>query len=230
MSEGLYSGWWPGLGDIMMGPVARTLSLSTAVLLGSCSSSAGGVSWGGIEPHISVHGTLGDEEIDIELSGAAATGISCERQYETMGQAADPTMADLNTAVFSEVTIDVVVTIDGEERLLELELKKHDLQSDMDGDVVHIVPRSTTEDPAADSMWVEMEWHTIVGDVTYFEEAAQSGTVTREAFTGTPGPGGVVIPEGDGVVGVTIDARWSPTERLTFSITAPCLYNDVNVN
>ena len=66
------------------------------------------------------------------------------------------------------------------------------------------------------------EYDAVTNDTT-FEAAAQGGTVRLEAFTGTPGPDGVVIPEDEGYVGATVDAFWSTTERLRISVTAACL-------
>lgn len=202
-----------------------------SALSASCSDAASGVAWVGDEPHLVAHGTLNGETLDIDVRGADAIAgmITCERQYSAMPLASDPTMPDLTTARFEEVTFDLQLVIGGETRLVEIEVKYHDLQSDPIGTEITVVPRVEGVDPAADEVVFEWEWHTVPGDVTYFEESAQSGTVTLESFTGTPGNGTAVIPEGDGSIGITARVRWSPTESLDISFTAPCQTNDINV-
>lgn len=191
-----------------------------------------GVAWVGEGPHLVVHGIIDGEAVDIDLQGAdaIAAGVSCEREYLADESSTTPGEPDLTTAVFDEVKINATVTINGEQRFLELELKHHDLQSDAIGTSITVVPRLAVGEPAADEMWLEFEWQTLPDETTVLEVAALEGELVLQRFTGTPGVDTVVIPEGDGDIGVTIDARWSPTDSLQISVTAPCTDSDVGLN
>lgn len=206
--------------------------LACSFVFGCSGGGDGGLAWAGEAPHLIVRGTIDGEVIDIDLQGAdaIAAGVSCEREYladESATMAGEP---DLSTAVFDEVKINATVTINGEQRFLELELKHHDLQSDAIGTEITVVPRLAVGEPAADEIWLEFEWQTLPDETTVLEVAALEGVVTLQRFTGTPGTDTVVIPAGDGEIGVTIDARWSPTESLQVSLTAPCTDTDVGLN
>jgi hypothetical protein len=58
------------------------------------------------------------------------------------------------------------------------------------------------------------------------EAAAQEGRFVLGQFTGSPGEGGVVIPEG-GHVGGYAEARWSVTDSLKISFSVLCKQSDV---
>ena len=209
-----------------------TVLLACSVFFGCSGGGGGGIAWEGEEPHLIVRGIIDGEMVDIELRGAEAlaAGISCEREYLADESPSMPGEPDLATAVFNEVKINATVTINGEQRFLELELKQHDLQGDAIGADITVVPRLAVGLPAADEMWLEFEWQTLPDETTVLEVAALEGNVTLERFTGTPGADTVVIPSGDGEIGVTIDARWSPTDSLLISVTAPCVDSDVGLN
>lgn len=203
-----------------------TSVLAWCAALAGCGSETGSreiPEWLGEENHFELVGTLDGEELDISLDGDS-TQVFCTREYTVPADAAgEPQYA---MGALSEVKINAFVTIDGEERLIELELKRHDLQSDAIGTVVTIVPRSDTMDPAPSEMWLEWEWHD-AADETTFEGAAQTGTFTLEHYSGTPDDTGLVIP--DGAVGGHWTARWSETEELTGSFTVPCTMTDVEI-
>lgn len=201
-------------------------ALLVATTMG-CGGGDGGVDWYGTDPHLIVSGHLFDEDVSIDVTDPAMVEFGrfeCRREYEvpTIGGVPDPTMAR-NV----EVRIRGYVVVNGEERRFELELKRHDFQNTAIGTELSIVPRDdlNSPDPSGNTLWVEWEWHDAETNDTTFEAAAQGGTVRLEAFTGTPD--GVIIPDGDGYVGATVDAFWSTTERLRISITAPCLDTEI---
>jgi hypothetical protein len=183
-------------------------------------------SWAGEEAHLSVHGLLNGEKIDVSIDGeGAADGslIWCERGYLA------PTVdgaADLSQAVQSETTISGYATVGGQERFFELELLGNGLQANDPGTEFTIVPRVEDMEPKADEIWLEWEWTTLDGE-DLLEAAAQKGTFVLGQFTGTPDEGSVVIPEGDGFVGGYAEARWSVNEELSISFSVPCTVNDV---
>lgn len=210
--------------------MTRRLSpIAGFILVAGCGGGGGGVSFRGEDPHLVVSGSIFDEDVEVDVTEPTAVEASmfeCRREYEVplVNGVPDETMAEN-----IEVRIRGIVTVNGEQRRFEIELKRHNLQDTPIGTVLDIVPRDDINppDPNGTTLWVEWEWHDAVTNETTFEGAAQGGTVTLEAYTGTPGATGVIIPDGDGVVGATIDAFWSPTERLRISVTAPCLDTEI---
>ncbi len=180
--------------------------------------------WEGATPHFRAVGTLNGEEVDVRIEGDAAADTArlfCQREYVVQRVNGDP---DWSTGKVEEVKLNAPLSVGGEERYFELELKKHDLQRRAPGDEVSIVARVDDVRPSATEMWFEWEWHRPDGS-TLFEAAAQSGTFTLGEFTGTPDSTGLQIPENTGTVGGFITARWSETDQLAITFTARCTRN-----
>jgi hypothetical protein len=190
----------------------------------STASPSGG--WKGEQPHLSIQGFLNGEDVAVSMDGeglADGTTVYCERKY----QAPDlDGAADLAHATQTEVTIIGTATVAGQMRNFELELMGHALQYDKPGTKLTIVPRVDDVMPKAREMWLEMEWSTLDGE-DLLESAAHDGSFTLELFSGEPGEGGVVIPEGEGHVGGYAEARWSVDEKLKISFSSICMTNDV---
>ena len=205
----------------------RVLGLFCVLFVGCGGGS--GLSWEGETEHVVVSGFLNGEDVELRYTDADAVAVelSCVREYEVpfVNGASDPTMT-----VNVENEIQGRVEINGEVRFFQVELKRHDAQGEPLETPLTIVPRDDLNPPdvSGDEIWVEWEWQDADGSDLY-EQSAQSGTVTFHAFTGTRDPATGLIPEGEGVIGVTIDAYWSPQERLQISLTAPCVENDVEV-
>ncbi len=186
--------------------------------------------WLGAAPHVAIQGRLDGEDLDLRLEGAAAadaTKVFCTREYVAADDGTGN--ADLTTARNTEVKVNAPFTVGDQERVVELEFKKHDFQSDAPDTNVDIVVRDDTQDPAADQMWLELEWHLAADDSDLFESAASDGTFQLGEFTGTPGEGGVVIPDNEGSVGGFADVVWGVDETLKISVSAPCAANAVEV-
>ena len=175
--------------------------------------------WLGEGEHLRIVGTLDGEDIDIGEGGSLAVeDFYCRREYlapETDG------VLDESQAVFTELKVYATVANTSETRYLTLEFKRHDLQSDALGSEVEVVPRLETVEPGAEQMWVEYEWNDAEG-TELLESAAQAGVFTLELFSGSPAPGSTVIPADEGMVGGHLSARWSQTEELELSFSAPC--------
>lgn len=183
--------------------------------------------WAGATPHFKAVGKLNGETIDIALSesdAADAAKFYCEREYEVPMVNME---RDYANGKLGEVKLVGPAIIDGQERYMEIELKKHHTQGDAVGASVTVVPRVDGEVPAANQMWFEWEWHLASDESTLFEAAAQSGTFKLGEFTGTPDSSGLVIPENTGTVGGFINARWSETDEVSISFTAKCTTSDV---
>lgn len=183
-------------------------------------------SWEGDEPHFTARGFLNGEEIDIRIDGADAedgSSVWCEREYEV------PLVdgaADVSMARHIETVVTGFATIGGQDRIFQLEIKQHALQDDQPGDSIAIVPRVDEVPPEEGEAWFDWEWQT-ADEEDLFEASAQEGEIVVGAFSGEPGEGGVIIPEGEGFVGASADARWSVDERLSISFTVLCTANDI---
>lgn len=183
--------------------------------------------WIGEEPHFRATGTLDGEDLDLALegdAGADGTKLYCEREYVVP---LNGTERDYANGALVEVKLHAFVSVGGEEREAVIEFKKHDMSADAAGTKITVAPRNDAEDPAAGSMYLEWEWVSADGADLY-EESAQTGSVTVEQFSGEPdAETGLLIPEGEGQVGVFFTADWSETETVTVSATAPCTTNIV---
>ncbi len=186
--------------------------------------------WLGAAPHIAIQGKLDGEDLDLRLEGDAAADASkvfCTREYVADDDGTGA--ADLTSARNTEFKINGPLTVDGEERIVELEFKKHDFQNATPDEEIEVVVRDDTQDPGADQMWVELEWHLAVDDSDLFESAASGGSFVFGQFTGTPGEGGVVIPENEGAAGGYAEVAWGVDEELKISASAPCTVNAIEV-
>lgn len=208
--------------------LGASLALGTACSPGDGDSDAGPelTEWLGADPHFAASGRLNGEDVEIWVDGDAADDAAklfCEREYEVSLAGGD---RDWSTGRVVEVKIIANVSVGGEEREATIELKRHDMSKNSPGTKVTVVPRDDANEPLSNQMWLEWEW-VVDGNETY-EQAAQSGTVTVHEFSGTPDEDtGVVVPEGEGRLGVYIEAEWSETERMKVSATVPCTTNAI---
>jgi len=171
--------------------------------------------WLGAAEHFRVLGTLDGEDLDID--GAAE--LSCVLEWDVPGSADAP---DYDAGRMVEIKIEGRL----DERRFELELKRHDFQSDAEGATIAIVPRDDEVDPGPGEAWLEWEWHSLDGEDLY-EQAAASGSIELGQLTGEVDETGLVLSPETGAAGAWIDARWSPTESLLVSFTAPCTESNV---
>ncbi|MBI2375573.1 MAG: hypothetical protein HYV07_16375 [Deltaproteobacteria bacterium] len=185
--------------------------------------------WLGPKPHFKVSGRIANEDIDYDLDASNIGRFWCEREYN-VPRGADGTF-DYKKGRLHEIKIEALLDRSHEHFRVELELKRHDFQSDKPGTKVKVVPRYDPSDPKPNEMWLEWEWHAAdamtAGTWENFEAAATVGTFQLNAFTGKPDSSGLVIPEKEGVVGGAFEAIYSPTERLSVSFTVKCRVNRV---
>jgi hypothetical protein len=188
------------------------------------------LAWKGADAHLVVRGHLNGEDIDVALTGADAMNserLWCAREYQAPEDAnGEP---DASRAKLYEITLNGIVTIHGEERLLQLELKPHDFQSDPVPAVVHVVPRVDDHAPASNELWAEFEWLTPDGETDLLETSAHAGAFRLELYTGQPGSDGITIPAGMGAFGGTLSAKWSEQEQLQMSVSAPCIETELEL-
>ena len=207
------------------------LLISLSTMSAACASKGEDTAsaWQGAEPHLSVRGYLNGENLDIQLTGEAATASNlwCGRKYvgpPDANGAPDVTLSKLyKTNVYAQVTVG------NEARRFELEFKPHDFQTDSAPRLVKVVPRVDDMSVASDSMWVDLEWHTPDGETDLLETSAQTGAFELEMYSGEPGEDGLMIPEGEGSFGGYLSAKWSEQEHLEVSMTAPCTENELDV-
>lgn len=187
-------------------------------------------SWGGTESHLTVKGHLNGEDLDLNVTGEEAEDSAklwCSREYAGPPDAnGEP---DITQAKLYKTNIYALVTINGDERQLELEFKPHDFQVDDVPKTISVIPRVDGEVVSGDETWVDFEWHTPDGEGDLLESSAQTGAFELELYSGEPGEDGLMIPEGEGSIGGTLDAQWSEQERLQVSFTALCTENELDL-
>jgi hypothetical protein len=194
--------------------------------VGGCGDDAGAAQgWLGAEPHASLSGSAGDEDVDVEVTDGAAVEaaeIVCEREYDipvVNGQ------ADLAAATLVGFEIAAVLDVNGEQRLFELDVEGPELGANL-GKKLSIVPDG--EEPTSGQAIVEIKWTRVSDEAELLDSAAETGTITVEEINGTPGEGGIVIPDNTGAVGVTGELRFGANDVLKISFTANCAENDIS--
>jgi hypothetical protein len=188
------------------------------------------LSWDGSEPHLVLRGHLNGEDLDLSITGSDAAdpaNLWCAREYAGPPDANDE--PDISRAKLYKLNVFAQVTIGGEARRLELEFKPHDFQRDAVPSVTRVIPRIDDEAVEDDATWLDFEWHTPDGEGDLLETSAQKGQFNLELYSGEPGEDGLIVPEGEGSFGGTLDAHWSEQERLQASFTAPCTENELDL-
>ena len=202
---------------------------SLLLLLTACDDSTervGPREWLGAHNHFWAFGSLDGEDVDIEMQTDMADPghVWCEREYVAPDDGEG--MPDYGRGQLDEFRIHGLTEVAGEMRGFELEFKREDFQSDPMGTAYAIVPRSETVEPGDDEIWLEWEWKDeMEGDL--FEAAAQEGSFMLEAYEGSAGADGLVIPEGEGQLGGFATARWGTIEEISVSFTVDCMASDI---
>jgi hypothetical protein len=190
--------------------------------------------WLGTSRHLRVVGTMMGEMININLSGPTVedtANLWCEREYQA------PTsngVTDYTQGHNSEVRIKAPVTINGEARLMDLGLKRHNWQADAAGTVVTVIPRDDANSPCTlanctnSTMWLSWTWRNPTTNAVIYKMAAQSGTTTLGEFVGSPDQTGLEIAANTGNVGGFAMGSWSATDQLSISFDANCTNNNID--
>jgi hypothetical protein len=191
--------------------------------------------WLGAMRHLRITGTIHGEMIDINVSGAAANDTAtlwCEREYQVPNDTAG--MPDYALGHNAEIRIKGPVTINGEARLLDFGLKRHNFQGDAAGTVVPVIPRDDANSPCGltgctnDNMWLSWSWRNPADNSVTYKSAAQSGSFTLGEYVGTKDSTGLLIPPGTGDVGGFASGQWSATENIVASFDANCATNQID--
>jgi hypothetical protein len=191
--------------------------------------------WMGPARHFRVVGTIMGEKIDIDVATPNAndtTQLWCEREYQVPTDANN--MPNYAAGHNSEVRIKAPVTINGQMRLLDFGLKRHDWQADAAGTVVPVIPRDDANSPCGlnsctnSSMWLSWTWRNPADNSVLYKSAAQTGNVTLGEFVGTPDATGLMIPNNTGDVGGFASGQWSATESITASFDANCTVDNTD--
>jgi hypothetical protein len=210
------------------------VSLAAAGCGGSSDSSTVD-KWMGSARHFRVVGTIMGEKIDINIATPDAnttTNLWCEREYQVPNDANN--MPNYAAGHNSEVRIKAPVTINGQMRLLDFGLKRHDWQADAAGASVPVIPRDDANSPCGladcsnDSMWLSWTWRNPADNSVMYKSAAQTGTVTLGEFVGTPDATGLMIPNNTGDVGGFATGQWSATESISASFDANCTVDNID--
>jgi hypothetical protein len=190
--------------------------------------------WLGTARHVRVVGTLHGEQIDINVAAPDAATTSntwCEREYQV--PMANGT-SDYANGHNSEVRIKTNVTINGEMRIMDLGLKRHNVEADAAGTTVTVIPRDDANSPCMlasctqSNMWLSWTWRKPADNSVIFKQAAQSGQFKLGEFVGDKDSTGLFVAENSGNVGGFATGQWSATESLTISFDANCTKNNVD--
>jgi hypothetical protein len=191
--------------------------------------------WMGAVRHFRVVGTMMGEKIDINIASPAANDTAslwCEREYQVPNDSAG--MPDYANGHNAEVRIKGPVTINGQTRLLDFGLKRHNWQAQAPGTSVPVIPRDDANSPCGltgctnNSMWLSWTWRNATDNSVLYKSAAQSGSATLGEFVGTPDATGLMVPAGTGDVGGFATGQWSATDTISASFDANCSKNTVD--
>ena len=191
--------------------------------------------WLGTARHFRVVGTMNGEAIDVDINGATAndtTQLWCEREYQVPNDANG--MPDYANGHNAEVRIKGLVTINGQMRLLDFGLKRHNWQATAPGTVVPIIPRDDANSPCTltgcsnSNMWLSWTWRNPADKSVIYKSAAQSGNTTLGEFVGTPDATGLMIPNNTGNVGGFASGQWSATDNIQASFDANCTVDNTD--
>lgn len=208
----------------------------TMAMTGCGGSDSGTVDkWMGSVRHLRIVGTIMGEKIDINVTAPDANDTSklwCEREYQVPNDASgNPDYALGHNA---EVRIKGPITINGQMRLLDFGLKRHNYQADAPGTVVPVIPRDDANSPCGlnsctnDNMWLSWTWRNPADNSVTYKSAAQSGSFTLGEYVGTPDATGLLIPENTGDIGGFATGQWSATESISASFDANCTTNQID--
>ena len=192
--------------------------------------------WQGSARHFRVVGTIMGEKIDIDIKSPTADATAnlwCEREYQIPKDSAGNN--DYANGHNSEVRVKAPVTINGQARLLDFGMKRHDWQADAAGTVVSVIPRDDANTPCGltagctnTTMWLSWTWRNPADNSVMYKSAAQSGNVTLGEFVGTPDANGLEVPANTGNVGAFASGQWSATDSVVASFDANCTVNTVD--
>jgi len=214
-----------------VGAVAMTLAMT-----GCGGSDAGTVDkWMGSVRHLRIVGTIMGEKIDINVTSPDAndtTKLWCEREYQVPNDASGNPEYSLGHN--AEIRIKGPITINGQMRLLDFGLKRHNYQADAPGTIVPVIPRDDANSPCGlnsctnDNMWLSWTWRNPADNSVTYKSAAQSGSFTLGEYVGTPDANGLLIPPNTGNVGGFATGQWSATESISASFDANCTVNQID--
>lgn len=189
------------------------------------SADEGGITeWMGEAPHVAAKGFLNGEDVDFALEGEAAANseiFHCDRDYRVPFVNGEPDLAQAKNMGF---VLEGHATVNGEERLFEVDFKPRAFEGDPAGTEYQIVPSVEGKEIATDEMWLVWGYENAEG-VDVFEEFAQEGRFVLGGYTGERDESGTVIPVDEGWVGGFVEARWSAEEHIAVSFTAICSEN-----
>lgn len=185
--------------------------------------------WMGTTRHLRATGFIMGEAIDINIVAPDSNDTKklwCEREYQIPNDANG--MPDPANGHNAEVRVKAPVTVNGQMRLLDFGLKRHNWQATAAGTVVPIIPRDDANSPCTltsctnSNMWLSWTWRNVSDNSVIYKSAAQSGNVTLGEFVGTPDAAGLEIPPNTGNVGAFASGQWSATDSIKLSFDANC--------
>ena len=201
--------------------VAVTLSVAPVV---GCGTSAAGPSvtkWQGDSTHLAISGSFQSQTFDVNLQGADAAGVYCNRFYAPLPGTAPDTAGNYDTSQVYFVMKEMggVINLEGTPTEFTISYWRHDMPAGTD---LTVIPRLFGTSIPAGETWSDINLFAPGTDnLSGLESAAASGKVSIELNTGTPDQNGILIPSGVRT-GEFIAVSWGPHDFLNVSTTADC--------
>lgn len=170
-----------------------------------------GLRWLGNTPHLEVDGSVGGPALALSVDGAEAADVEvffCERNYVD--------------GALDKIEVKYLFTHDGMPAELELSFADFDYAA-TPADPIAI---GQADGDARTGAAMNVEFQIQTEDGTEIQDVATSGTFSLEAFTGTPGPDGL-IPDGTGTFGGVLEVTLESGGSFASSFHVNCGENDV---
>jgi len=198
--------------------------LSPFILLAGCGGGSSGPSvtkWQGDSTHMAISGSFQTQAFEVDLKGATASGVYCNRFYAPLpGTAPDAAgKYDTSKVYFVMKELGAVIDLDGTPTEFTISYWRHDVDA---GTKLTVVPRTFGTSIPAGQTWSDINLFMPGTDVlSGLESAASSGTVSMELNTGATDQNGILKPSGVRT-GEYISVVWGPHDFLNISATSDC--------
>ena len=207
----------------MIHRVSILVALSVSVLAGcgAASSGASVTKWQGDTTHLAVSGSFQGQTFDVNLQGAAASGVYCNYIYAPLPGTAPDSAGNYDTSKLYFVMKELggVIDLEGTPKEFTISYWRHDVRAGTD---LKVIPRLFGTSIPEGETWSDINLFTPGTDnLSGLESAAASGTVSVKLNTGTPDQNGIFIASGVRT-GEFVSVVWGPHDFLNVSSTSDC--------
>jgi len=175
--------------------------------------------WSGSEPHVDLHGNVGERTLDLVVEGADAADLGtayCERNYKVPDL--EDTSAWAAEGYLEKVEIKVNFFFDDALAEFQLELVTPNLTQEV----------GTTFDVAHNAeVNIGISVDEDGPNAAEYEDAAVGGSATLEELDGEVGDDGLTFPDEEGTFGLYVDVELESGGAFKGSLTVNCGENDL---